>query len=572
MTPVLHIVLEFARAESAGQPHGFRFAAQPYLLRTSGGGFETAEFPWSRALLEDLRALRGGASPEVIHRVGDLLRDFLSDAGWSAHEQAIVAAVRAGSAIYITVRSAAAELYALPWELLALKSTGQLLGGIPGLVVRYEWPETASFPDPIPAPARRGRVLFAWSAAGGGVPAAEHLAGLQAALRAPDVDFDPTRDVLAHASFAAISAALAAARRDGPPIDALHLLCHGAAAGGTYGLALDDEGEPGGRVVVDAGRLQQLLAPHAGMLRLVVLAACDSGNVGELGNHVGSVAQMIHRAGLRAVVASRFPLSAAGSASFTAALFAALGVQGTTLEYAFLAAREALVRDPEQLDWASVQLYARAADGDASYPLGRVTPPVVTPPPATLPPPPGPARRVRWLALVPVAAIALVLAVRPYWRPGTDVADPVPAPQPTGPALSAPPNEPPAPRPEVPPITTPPPLTASEPTAPVAAITTPTVTPGKSRTPKPAPPRAPGERCPNDLRIFLNNNLPQPSGGGVRPELRVDVAADGGLAYEVLGDPRSYEQEAHARLPRLSDRLIDTHAAELPCRIKLIRP
>ena len=93
----------------------------------------------------------------------------------------------------------------------------------------------------------------------------------------------------------------------------------------------------GASVVVDAGRVQQMIAPHDWALRLVVLAACNSGADGEPGNHLGSIAQMIHRAGLRAVVASRFPLSTAGSSRFCGALFAALAGPGTSLERAFVA-------------------------------------------------------------------------------------------------------------------------------------------------------------------------------------------------------------------------------------------
>ncbi len=397
--PPLHIALEFARAEQAGSPGGFRFAAQTYLLRTGGGGFESAEFPWSRELLADLRALRADdPPPELAHRIGDVLREFLADAGWSAHEQAIVGALQSGAAVRVTVRSAAAELYALPWELLALKSTGQMLGGIPGLLLHYEWPETRSFPDAVPPARRSGRVLLAWSAAAGSVPAAEHLAAVRRAIPG----FDPARDVLPHASFAGLADALAA----GPPIDVLHLLCHGAVAGNTFGLALDDPG--GGSVVVDAGRVQQLLAPHAGKLRLVVVAACDGGNTGELGNHLGSVAQRIHRAGLLAVLASRFPLSVAGSVALCDALYRELAA-GQPLEPAFLAAREALVRDSARLDWASVQLYTRAADGDALRPL-TCPAHVAASDPRVVVPPPRPARVPAMGALI-VAVLLVVVAV-----------------------------------------------------------------------------------------------------------------------------------------------------------------
>ena len=554
MSSPLHLVLEFARAESAGQPHGFRFAAQPYLLRTPGGGFEAAEFPWSPELLDDLRALRGVApGPEVVHRIGAVLRDFLAGAGWAAREQAIVGAAQAGAPILVTIRSAAAELYALPWELLALKSTGQLLGGIPGLLVRYEWPETTSFPDAVPPAARRGRVLFAWSAAGGGVPASEHLAALQTALHARG--FDPARDVVAHASFAAIAGALDRARREGPPIDALHLLCHGAAAGGTYGLALDDEAEPGERVVVDAGRLQQLLAPHAGMVRMVVLAACDSGNVGELGNHLGSVAQMIHRAGLRSVVASRFPLSVAGSSHLCAALYAALAAPDTSLERAFVAARDVLVRDPGQLDWASVQLYARAADGDASFPLGPAATAVAAP---AAPPPRR--RAAPWAALGLGAAVLAALLVWRPWSPGADPTPPAPVAAP--PASSRPEGPgavPPAAGVPVPFATTAGDVAVAPPTP-----TKPTVKPTVRPTPRPT---APGE-CPRQLRTVFDTNLPAPADGVVPPDFRVTVAASGAATY--ASDSADYVARLRARRSALTDRQRETYAADLPCTFKVV--
>ena len=357
--PAYDIVLEFSRAERADQPHAFAFVPQTYLLRTPGGGVESAEFPWTPELLADLQAVRRSArDPDAVHRIGAVLRGFLADAGWARHEPAILAAVREGAAVSVTLRSAAAELYALPWELLTLKSTGQPIGGIPGLVVRYQWPEIAIFPDRIAPGARRGRVLLAWSAAGGAVPAAEHIAAIAAAC---GERFDRARDVLAEVSLAALDRALdAAARGEAPPIDAVHLLCHGAAIAGTYGLALGDDAAPGAVAAVDAGRLQQIFAPHAGMVRLVVVAACDSGDSGELGNHLGSVAQMLHRSGIEAVVASRFPLSVAGSNTLAAAFYAALMREQGPLGRAFLAARDALLCDPTQLDWASVQLYGHA--------------------------------------------------------------------------------------------------------------------------------------------------------------------------------------------------------------------
>ncbi|MCA9661171.1 MAG: CHAT domain-containing protein, partial [Myxococcales bacterium] len=180
------------------------------------------------------------------------------------------------------------------------------------------------------------------------------------------VDFDPGRDVLANASASAIAEALARAERDGTPCAILHILCHGGQLGTSFGLALGTRDAP---QVEDAGDLRQLLAPHAHALRLVVLSACDSGNTGAPGNHLGSVAQALHRAGLRAVIASRYPLSVSGATILTRALYRGLLVELRSLERSLAVARRQLAREVRGLDWASVQLYARARDGDDTRPV-----------------------------------------------------------------------------------------------------------------------------------------------------------------------------------------------------------
>lgn len=282
---------------------------------------------------------------------------------------------------------------------MRLKTTGQLIGGVPGIVVRYEWPDTQSFPDRATGRQEGGRILVAWSSAAGSVPLTEHLAAVRAAFDAsPDPGaFDDARDVIAHASFGAIADALARAARDGPPVDVLHILCHGARKGDSYGLALDPEpdADDDAPAILDPARLQQLLAPHLGMLRLVVLAACDSGNSGAPGNLVGSAAQMVHRAGARAVIASRYPLSTAGSTRMSEALYRAIFSRREPLEQGFLDARQALLRESGRLDWASIQLYAREADGDAT-PIAVIAPAPAEP--VALPPSPTASRRLPLIA------------------------------------------------------------------------------------------------------------------------------------------------------------------------------
>lgn len=362
----LCITLEFARAEQAGDPFGFRFAPQPYLLRSANGGFESTTLNWSQELLADLEAARTpDRDPVVLSRLGEALRRFLSAMDWSTKEAQILAALEQGRRVLLSVRSAAAELYALPWELLTSKATGQHLGELPELLIRYEWPETKT-EGPEPGPGR-DRILLAWSAAGGAVPASEHIKAVLDACRAGVYEFVADRDVLPNTSCGRLSAALAAAAREGQPIAVLHLLCHGSATGSTFGLALDGSSE--GKDLVDAGRLRQILVPHAATLRLVVLSACDSGNSGAVGNQLGSLAQTLHRAGIAAVVASRYPLSVSGSIRFAKTFYEQLLQGPESLETSFLVTRRSLREESPHLDWASLQLYARAADGEDSRPL-----------------------------------------------------------------------------------------------------------------------------------------------------------------------------------------------------------
>jgi hypothetical protein len=56
-----------------------------------------------------------------------------------------------------------------------LGATGRRLGELPSVLLRYAWPETTTAAEqPSPRP-EGGRVLVAWSAAGGSVPTATTL-------------------------------------------------------------------------------------------------------------------------------------------------------------------------------------------------------------------------------------------------------------------------------------------------------------------------------------------------------------------------------------------------------------
>jgi len=361
------LILELARSHAPQDPYAFRFEPQTYTLRTEGGGREILEIDWGPELLADLEAIRRpDRDPAVVQRLGERMARFLERASWPTRAQAIVAAHDAGRRVVVTIRSSAAELYALPWELLTLPGRGQHIGGLPRVLVRYERPETQTATEsPSPRP-EGGRILLAWSAAAGAVPAAAHETALRTACGRAHPDGEDAIEVLPNASVRGIADALSRAQRGDRPIAVLHLLCHGGRTGQTYGLVLDGDSRP---VTVAADTWRTMLAPHAGSVRLVVLAACEGGNAGEPGNHLGSVSQALHAAGIEAVVASRYALSAGGSTTLTESLYEGLLVEYESLEDALLRARARLALDPVHMDWAAVQLCARADDGDDTRPF-----------------------------------------------------------------------------------------------------------------------------------------------------------------------------------------------------------
>ena len=197
MSEPLSLVFEFARTDTPEDPYGFRFKPQDYTLRTTHGGRKRLHLAWSNEFLDELDALHAShCDPAIVQRIGRALGSFLEPSGWTWHAQAIAAANQRSAPIVLTVRSAAAELYTLPWELLPLEATGQCVGELPGLLIRYEWPETHTVPLKRTRDASRRRLLVAWSAAAGEVPASEHVEAIGAACRAAGWDFKPERDVI----------------------------------------------------------------------------------------------------------------------------------------------------------------------------------------------------------------------------------------------------------------------------------------------------------------------------------------------------------------------------------------
>lgn len=361
MLDTFHLTLEFAPVEEADDPYARRTGTQDYLLRSGSGDYTSVALRWNQALFDDLDALRApNRDPALVQAMGERLRRFVAPSGWQQTLATAAEASAEGHTVILTIRSSAAELYQLPWELLTLQS-GQHLGALEHVLFRYELPRSKTTPR-VPS-GEGGRIALAWSAAGGRVPSGRHQQLIADACRRGNWRFDPATDVAAHLTISTLSELVAQ-----PDVAVLHLLAHGTEAGASaHGLAVD--APDGGVHVLDPGRLRDIFAPQAGHLRLVVICACDSGNVGAAGNRLGSVAQALHEAGIAAIVASRFPLSVDGAGLLTEALYDSLLGGPTSVETALLKARRRLLAESATLDWASIQLYARGEDGHDSRPV-----------------------------------------------------------------------------------------------------------------------------------------------------------------------------------------------------------
>jgi tetratricopeptide (TPR) repeat protein len=360
------LVLELSRADNPDDAYGFHSGQRDYVVRVGEGGVKRASLPWGE-LLGDLEALTGGRPDEALaRRLGERMRRFLDVLDWGGHEETLERRYCKGGQLRLVMRSSAAELYSLPWELVTLEDSGRHLADVPGCTLRYEWPGEREEGARTEA-AREGRVLLAWSEAGGGVPDDKHVMALVKASQEGGFAFDPHKDVLPRVSLESLDKKLREARQAQAPVSVLHVLCHGAPleTSGQHGLAWNaPEARGGTRELVDGVALGAVLAPYADTLRMVVLCTCHGGDGGQLGSYLGSVAQELHRAGIDMVVASRLPLSKEGSVLLAETLYEKLLVDSSSLEEALGAVRRRLRVEAKGFDWASLQLYARR-EGEA---------------------------------------------------------------------------------------------------------------------------------------------------------------------------------------------------------------
>ncbi len=374
--------------DAPGGDEDFRGGVRSYLRMAGTVPKGPADFSWSERQLTDLEELWLEPDTEGARdRLAADLGRFVDRLGWSVNPTLLEDAEQHGDEYLLTVSSAAAELYSLPWEVLQVGASGTYLTDFSGTLVRYAVPGLTAR-TPLEVPPKPG-VLFAWSAAGGAVPHEEQGKTIRAAAEAGNVAFEELAEV--------DGASLQAALDNGPP-SVLHLLCHGLPG---------PEGEPprlrwgGDRAQeITATRLARMLRPYKNTIRLVVLSACGSGDGAHDPLFMSSLAQELHKKGIPNVVASRYPLSVRGSQVLVRSLYDKLLREAWSLERALSHTRGVLFRpDNEGRVYAGdaygIQLYASdsetfiSANGVeaerpvlASYPFGDADQPV----PARKPP------------------------------------------------------------------------------------------------------------------------------------------------------------------------------------------
>ena len=268
----------------------------------------------------------------------------------------------------------AQELLTLPFE-AAEASDGEPLVFRDGPTVEITRRVRGAFRDHASEWPSKPRVLFAAASPEQSVPTEEHK---QALRRSLDPWIEPleeareaTRDernvltLLEQTSLRSLreTCALAADR----PYTHIHLLAHGCVVdpGITqkYGVTLHaDDGA--GAATATASELVEALAAGGRLPTVVMLAACDSANVGSPVVIGSSLSHSLHAAGVPVVLGSQFPLTVVGSTIATASVYGAL-FAGDDVRDAIHKARRAVYDQRAETghDWMSLVAYVQLPEG-----------------------------------------------------------------------------------------------------------------------------------------------------------------------------------------------------------------
>lgn len=334
------------------------------------------ELPLRVAAVE--RAVRAGGgsrgvnmgtigSPAAVPEFGTaLFKAVMPDSVRSCYRTSRALATQSGKGLRVRLRIDDPSVAALPWELIFDDEEGDfvsLSNATP--IVRHLELGRGIAPLAVQPPLR----ILAMVSGPRDLPTlsvAHERERMEQALAPLVARGDATLTWLEGDGSAALQRAM---RAEAGPWHVFHFIGHGGfdAASGEGILMLT--GSDGVAVALPATQLARLLADH-GSLRLAVLNACD-GARGDDSSRFSSIAAVLMRRGLPAVVAMQHPISDDSAIEFSREFYRGLA-GGLPVDGAVAEGRKAVSLLPGGgFEWGTPVLHMRSADGQL-FDLGRL--------------------------------------------------------------------------------------------------------------------------------------------------------------------------------------------------------
>ena len=138
---LLQIRLYFTRADPVEGAFAPPTGKRTYRARINESASVPLTLSWSKQLQTHLSTLAVPGPDDLgagqaVRWFGDALRRFLAPVGWRNEDEKMLEALARDRPVQLTLCSEAAELYALPWELLTSQRTGGSLGANPRVARR----------------------------------------------------------------------------------------------------------------------------------------------------------------------------------------------------------------------------------------------------------------------------------------------------------------------------------------------------------------------------------------------------------------------------------------------------
>lgn len=346
---------DFTIVITTSQPDGYTVSAQ---AEDVGRVSAVLPLPSAELRAQMKRALQPGAdTAEIMRQAGEAMFRWVTGGGIESHLRvAWDRARRVHEGMRLRLSIDAPELAAWPWELLHDPERDYPFAtALDTLLVRY-FDQSNHFGGLSNVQAELPLDLLLVLPAAPDLNLAQERANLNALARAmPDVlrlrvlDGVVTRADLADALLLG-------------SYDIVHFGGHGAFIDGRGYVSLNTP--DGGQDWIDSGALSRLAVNHKSV-KLVVLNACNSGQVDDVRAFQGLAPQMV-RYGVPAVVAMQYPIHDDAAATFAREFYKRLcvGKDAGQVDIAVSYARNMLtVLHAGEPGWAAPVLFTHAADG-----------------------------------------------------------------------------------------------------------------------------------------------------------------------------------------------------------------